>query len=124
MRILICGGRDYTGPANHHLMKKVFDQLQSEVGDFELICGMANGADIMAHKIASKRGLKVHEYHAQWKKLGRKAGPIRNKLMLTDGKPDRVYAFPGGHGTAHMSRISREAGVPVYTVTVKGVKQS
>jgi hypothetical protein len=39
---------------------------------------------------------------AEWERLGRKAGPIRNQRMLEEGKPDLVVAFPGGTGTAGM----------------------
>lgn len=34
--------------------------------------------------------------------------------MLDEGKPNGVVAFPGGAGTAHMIRISREAGIGVW----------
>jgi hypothetical protein len=53
---------------------------------------------------------------AEWETLGRKAGPIRNERMLTEGKPDLVVAFPGGRGTAHMTRLAREAGVEVVEI--------
>lgn len=42
--------------------------------------------------------------------------------MLQEGKPDLVVAFPGGRGTAHMTRIAQEAGVPVVVVQVQDNK--
>jgi UDP-N-acetylmuramoylalanine-D-glutamate ligase len=42
---------------------------------------------------------------------------MRNKWMLTDGKPDLVIAFPGGRGTASMVNLARAAGVPVTEIT-------
>jgi hypothetical protein len=44
-------------------------------------------------------------------------GPIRNKQMLEEGKPDLMVAFPGERGTANMCKQAREAGVPVMVVT-------
>lgn len=37
--------------------------------------------------------------------------------MLDEYHPDFVVAFPGGRGTAHMVRISRQAGVEVADAT-------
>ena len=62
-------------------------------------------------------GLPCTVFQADWAGLGRKAGPIRNKLMLDEGKPDLVVAFPGGRGTAHMTRIARGAGIEVIEVS-------
>ena len=36
--------------------------------------------------------------------------------MLTESQPHVIIAFKGGSGTAHMMKIGREAGVPVYEV--------
>lgn len=50
---------------------------------------------------------------ADWKKHGKAAGPIRNGIMLRDGKPDMVVAFPGGRGTANMVDQARLADLIV-----------
>lgn len=55
-------------------------------------------------------------YLADWKTHGLNAGPIRNKQMLDEGKPDLVLAFPGGRGTANMVTQARKAGVRVVDV--------
>ena len=52
-------------------------------------------------------------FFADWAGLGRKAGPIRDHAMLTEGRPTLVAALPGGKGTGHMVSIAREAGVEV-----------
>ena len=36
--------------------------------------------------------------------------------MLDEGKPDLVVAFPGGKGTADMTRRAREAGIEAIEV--------
>ena len=46
-----------------------------------------------------------------WKKYGKKAGPLRNQQMLEEGKPDLVVAFPGGNGTADMVRRAKKANI-------------
>ena len=56
---------------------------------------------------------------ADWEKLGRKGGPIRNQLMLDEGRPDLVVAFPGRRGAADMVRRARTACIEVIEVDVK-----
>jgi hypothetical protein len=51
---------------------------------------------------------------AEWKKHGKRAGPLRNMRMLEEWKPDGVAAFPGGSGTADMIAQARNAGVKVW----------
>ena len=84
--------------------------------DVVIIHGAARGADALADDYAGERKLGVIRYPADWKTHGRGAGPIRNKLMLTDGKPHVIIAFKGGNGTADMIRQGKKAGVQVYGV--------
>jgi hypothetical protein len=67
----------------------------------------------MAGEFAKWKGIAVKEYPADWQKHGKAAGPIRNRQMLEDGKPDLVIAFSGGRGTANMISQARAAGVKV-----------
>jgi hypothetical protein len=61
-----------------------------------VIEGDAHGADRMAGEWARRHGVENTKFCADWDRLGRKAGPIRNQLMLDEGRPDLVVAFPGG----------------------------
>lgn len=114
MKILVCGGRDYTDK------DKVFETLWpyfKEYGsDLEIITGMARGADSLGWLFAHHYDLKIWEFPADWKHHSNAAGPIRNQKMLNEGKPDLVIAFPGGKGTAHMVNISKKAGVEVIEI--------
>ncbi|BAQ18361.1 hypothetical protein GL4_2928 [Methyloceanibacter caenitepidi] len=81
-----------------------------------MIHGNATGADALAGFWAIAVGVPILAFAADWNKHGRAAGPIRNKQMLDEGKPDLVIAFPGGRGTANMVRQARERGVEVVEV--------
>lgn len=83
-----------------------------------VIHGAARGADRIAGEIAAALGLEVVSYPARWREHGRAAGPIRNRQMLEEGKPDRVIAFWDGRskGTAHMVNLAKAAGLPVKIV--------
>lgn len=88
--------------------------LLHEVTPFTLIIeGGARGADRLARNYAKVMDIPCETYDAEWDKYGRGAGPIRNKRMLIEGKPDLVVAFPGGGGTANMIEQSRKAGIRV-----------
>lgn len=112
MRVLVCGGRDYTNKTNVY---EVLDQFFPDVT--MIISGGARGADTLGQEWAKDRRIPLQVYMANWERDGKKAGPLRNIQMLAEGKPDWVVAFPGGKGTAHMMLISRKAGVPVMEIT-------
>jgi len=107
MKVLVCGGRNYSN--THELV----DALEDIGGITEIIHGGAYGADAMAGGFAKANDIKETVYPAYWKKHGRAAGPIRNKQMLDDGKPDLVVAFKGGRGTDNMVKQALAAGVKV-----------
>ncbi|WP_062560385.1 DUF2493 domain-containing protein [Paracoccus aminovorans] len=110
MRVIVCGGRDYD---DRNGLFEAMDRLHKKFGITRVIQGGATGADRLAYEWAASRMIAVENVPADWKKHGRAAGPIRNRAML-DLKPAFVIAFPGGRGTADMTRQAREARVPVY----------
>ena len=112
MRVLVCGGRDFS---NTPLLYNVLDNLyKTEIVDC-IIEGDARGADRIAGYWAKKNRVDLLLFPANWN-LGKSAGFIRNKQMLEEGKPDLVIAFPGGKGTANMVKLAKEAGIPVKEI--------
>ncbi len=118
MRVLVCGSRDFSDRWTMLWFAGVFRN-----GDV-LIEGGATGADTLARRCVESIGMAVRvlEYPAEWTKHGSAAGPIRNKQMLEEGRPDVVLAFvtkplAESKGTADMVRRAKKAGVPVYVVS-------
>ena len=112
MRVLVCGGRDYDDVDNVY---KVLDDIDQVITC--IISGHANGADSIGEMYANERNFKLDIYPADWNTHGRAAGPIRNKQMLDEGKPDLVVAFPGGRGTANMIKQAKQHGIEVKEIT-------
>lgn len=115
-RVLICGGRRFS---DREAVETLVASLPS---DAVVIHGAAPGADSLAGACARTAGLTVEEYPADWKQYGRGAGLVRNRQMLTDGKPDIVYAFPDcplpkSKGTRNMVEQAIAAGVPVEVMS-------
>lgn len=117
MRVLVCGGRDYTSCAT---LFAILDQVHRLKPVTCIIAGEAHGADTLARHWAQSRGVAFEGYPADWQKHGKSAGYIRNKQMLTEGCPDKVIAFPGGRGTADMVRQARKAGLRCLDVPKEG----
>lgn len=115
-RVLVCGDRNWT---NGRLIREHLQVLGAEV----VIEGEASGADSLARKAAEELGLEVVPFPANWKKFGRAAGPIRNQLMLDEGKPTYVLAFHNdiehSKGTKDMVARARKAHIPVREVKEK-----
>lgn len=113
MRVLVCGGRGFY---DWRLLEKTLGEL--EITD--VIHGAASGADMLAHQWAFYNTIRMHPYPADWEKYGKAAGPLRNKQMLDEGKPDLVVAFigPGSKGTRNMVDQAKKAGVPVKEVEI------
>ena len=109
MRLLVCGGRNYNDA------KRIEEEIV-KLAPTVIISGGASGADTHAIIEAQVLGIPVIVYMADWKKYGRRAGPIRNKQMLEEGKPDMVLAFPGGIGTANMIKQAKAAGIKVIEI--------
>ena len=110
MRVLVCGGRNYTNKA------AIFSELNSlhRLRFIEVIIeGNASGVDRIAGWWARNHRIDNLKFPADWAAHGRAAGVIRNQRMLDEGRPDLVIAFPGGKGTADMVRRARAAGIEV-----------
>lgn len=112
MRVLVCGGRDFTDHVAFNRAMMTYIVLLPE-WDITIIHGAARGADTLAGLFGRMFGLKVEAYPADWDAHGKAAGPIRNQKMLDEGNPDFVLAFPGGPGTADMVRRARKAKILV-----------
>lgn len=117
MRVLICGGRDHFDGQE---IRRTLAGYKMKYGDrLEVIHGDARGADRAADVIARDLGIRVRKFPADWRGHGKAAGPIRNKLMLSE-RPDVVHAFKDGFdykldhgGTENMVGIALAANVPV-----------
>ena len=113
IRVLICGGRDWT---RHDATFKLLDDYHQAHPISVVIHGAARGADTLANEWAQSRGIPIIPFPVtsqEWRTIGRSAGHVRNQRMLDQGKPDVVIAFPGGNGTRGMKQKARTARVPV-----------
>ncbi len=60
--------------------------------------GGARGADRLARVWAQLGGIEVETHPAQWERDGKAAGPIRNRAMLVNGRPDWWWRSQAAEG--------------------------
>jgi len=108
MKIIVCGGRDFT---DYKYINSNLDALHQSQPITCVVHGDARGVDRAAAQWATKNKIMVIPYPADWNKYGNSAGPIRNTLMLKEERPEAVVAFPGGAGTDHMKKITKRENI-------------
>jgi len=113
-KVAIIGSRDWSD------FEMVRDYVYSLNEDDTVVSGGARGADQFAEIYARERGLAVIVFHADWDKLGKRAGLIRNHDIIKAS--DRVVGFWNGSstGTQHSLRLAREAGKPALVFRPAG----
>lgn len=110
MKILITGGRDYS---NREYVDQVLNEMYiKHKNEFSLVLGGASGVDTFAQDWACFMKVNHHVFYADWRRYGKRAGFLRNKVMANQ-KPDMAVAFPGGPGTKMMIKICVEKNIPV-----------
>ena len=115
MRVIICGGRDFTAVNSAW---RALDFLDRDLRIATVIEGGAMGADRVGREWALARQKQVITFPADWENHGRKAGPIRNQEMIDQGRPDAVVFFPGGRGTEDMVRRAKAADIRLIAMCV------
>lgn len=110
--IIIAGGRD----ADEAAAVAVLDRVLKPEDVAIVVSGGACGWDTAGERWAEKHGKPVKRFPADWNRLGKAAGFLRNEQMARfarDWPPGRLYVGPGGRGTADMVRRARRHGLSV-----------
>src|SRR5574338_295009 len=108
INVVVTGGRDYADEA--HVFERLDYVAELYGGVARLAHGACSGADTLAVRWATSRGVPLAAYPAKWREYGRRAGPMRNADMLVREKPAILVAFPGGKGTDDCVRQAQRMG--------------
>jgi predicted Rossmann-fold nucleotide-binding protein len=115
--VLVCGSREADWNDTIRI-RRALDGFHATYLYDLVITGGSRGVDGAALEWAKENGIQTAEFpipKKRWDKVGKAAGPIRNRMMLRI-KPDHVIAFPGGQGTADMTAAALQAGIHVERV--------
>jgi hypothetical protein len=115
MRLLVFGTRTFS---NRESLYQILDDFDRGQRVSLVIEGEAPGADTLARDWANSRGIEVAKFPAAWDIHGRAAGPIRNRQMVMQGKPDTAIGFVDKpivytKGSKNMYNQLIKAGIPV-----------
>ena len=117
-KIAIGGCRNFN---NYNVFKEFVNEcISSFKGEIIIISGKCRGVDCMAERYAAEKSLGLELFPAEWKKYGRSAGPIRNKVMVQ--RADIVIAFWDGKskGTKSLINNAKVMGKVLY---IKNITQ-
>lgn len=124
-RVIVTGSREYESRAT------VWNALSDELVHAEflgvpmvVVEGQCphGGADLIAQQWAeAARGTRRDVWHdpfpANWKALGKRAGPFRNQRMVDAGANICLaFPLPSSRGTWDCVRRAEEAGIPVKEI--------
>lgn len=114
MIIVVTGYRFWLDP---NIVEDRLDQLDKN----DLIIGVGDcptGVDEFARNWARKHKVGLKVFVADWDKFDRAAGPIRNKEMINEMRPDLVLAFINtkSRGTKQCAEYAGEQGYVVEPI--------
>lgn len=121
LRIIIAGSRNFND--YNKLYKSIQDLLRdTEYFNVSIISGTARGADQLGERFAKEVGFRVYRFPADWEKLGRRAGYVRNsemaKFAVAENNKSVLIAFWDGKskGTKHMIDLAIKNNLEVHIV--------
>lgn len=112
MKLAIVGGRDFD---DYDLFLTMVQNLLKD-SISEIISGGASGADSLAERFADYWGFSKTIFLPEWDKYGKRAGFVRNQLIVDTC--DMVVAFWDGesYGTADTIEKAKKAKKPTFIV--------
>jgi hypothetical protein len=114
MRTIIAGTRDAK-----ITMKFITDLIGwSGIGVSEVVSGCSGIVDLYGEKWARFVGIPVKSFPADWTAYGRKAGPIRNRMMAEYAEALIAVWDGKSRGTKNMIEEARKRGLKVYVQMV------
>lgn len=110
-RVIIAGSRSLE---DYELVKAYADFKLSNIEDeIEIVSGTASGADALGERYAKEKGFRIKRFPAEWDKYGRKAGPMRNRLMAEYADALLAYWDGKSRGTKNMIELARGKGLKI-----------
>ena len=112
MKIAVIGSRNFR---DYDLLKRTLDDIDITV----IISGGVKGADALGEKYAEEHQIPTMVFRPDWKRFGRRAGPVRNSTIVENA--DCVIAFWDGvsKGTQSSINIAKRFNKPLQIVTIE-----
>jgi len=113
MKIIIAGSRGFT---DYELLTKKLNYYFQNIKGYEIISGMARGADALGALYAIDNEIPLIEMPANWDLHGNSAGYIRNIEMADIADALVVFWDGRSKGTYHMIKLAQERNLKIKIV--------
>lgn len=123
LRVIVAGCRTFDNyPMLEHNLDKILHPYKEKGYNITIVSGAAIGTDKLGEKYAENKGLNLHVIPAEWFKLGRRAGIVRNGLMAEYAaeKEPLLVAFWNGtsRGTKNMIDQAKKKDIATRIVLI------
>jgi hypothetical protein len=110
MKVIIAGSRDFD---DYEILRSYCDHVLQNQTDIEIVSGTAKGADHLGERYGIEKGYRIKRFPADWKKLGKSAGYVRNEEMAKYG--DALIAFwnVNSKGTENMINLANKYNLKI-----------
>ena len=114
MRTIIAGSRSIN---DYEALCKAVQE-----SGFEISCvlsGAAAGVDALGERFALEHNIPIERFPADWKRFGRAAGPVRNRILAQHAKALIALMHPNSTGTRNMIQTAHQAGLKVHAKIIQ-----
>lgn len=110
----VVGSRHFT---DYELLKSLIDQIRHKFRVARLVSGGCDGVDTLAARYAREHSLPMVEHLAQWE-IGKRAGPLRNDLIVADADVLLALVASNSRGTLDTIRKAKVKPIPVFEINI------
>jgi hypothetical protein len=113
MKLAVVGSRSFQDKKR---LFRVLDQINKVKKISLIVSGGALGADSLSEEWAKDHQVEFLMFKPEWQKYGKRAGFLRNQLIVEHA--DAVVAFWDGQsrGTKHSMNLTNEANKPLLII--------
>lgn len=114
-KLAIVGSRDFTD--YDFLCRKIEENFKIEDLAF-IVSGGCRGTDSLAEKFAKDNSIETIIYKPDWNAFGKKAGPMRNTLIVNECTHMIAFLSPDSIGTRDSINKAKKKGINPVIIEV------
>jgi hypothetical protein len=108
-KVIVAGSRTIK---DYKVVEKAIIDSSFEIT--EIVSGTAQGVDKLGEKYADLNGIPIKRFVAEWDRLGKSAGPIRNEEMACYADALIAVRQNRSRGTTDMINRAKAHGLQVF----------
>lgn len=114
-KLAVAGSRDF---GHEDRVKTEIKYIIENTQINTIVSGGARGIDTYGEEVANEKKMQKIIHLAEWDKLGRSAGFVRNKNIVQDADAILIYWDGKSVGTKHTVGLAKESKKPLFITTI------